>query len=47
MAPALQPGRPARHAYRLTDKGAALARERTAGEVVAGEVPAFDAPEPA
>lgn len=43
----LQPGRPARHAYRLTDKGAALARERTAGQVVAGAVPAFDAPEPA
>lgn len=31
----LQPGRPARHAYRLTDKGAALARERTAGLDVA------------
>jgi PadR family transcriptional regulator PadR len=31
----LQPGRPARHAYRLTDKGAALARERTAGLVAA------------
>ena len=26
----LQPGRPARHAYRLTDAGAALARQRTA-----------------
>jgi PadR family transcriptional regulator PadR len=26
----LQPGRPPRHAYRLTDKGAALARERAA-----------------
>lgn len=25
----LQPGRPARHAYRLTDAGAALARQRT------------------
>jgi PadR family transcriptional regulator PadR len=26
----LQPGRPPRHAYRLTDAGAALARQRTA-----------------
>jgi DNA-binding PadR family transcriptional regulator len=30
----IQPGRPARHAYRLTDQGAALARDRAAGEVL-------------
>ena len=31
----IQPGRPARHAYRLTDQGAALARERTTDEFLA------------
>lgn len=36
----LQPGRPPRHAYRLTDKGAALARERVGGEVFASATPA-------
>jgi PadR family transcriptional regulator PadR len=36
----LQPGRPPRHAYRLTEKGAALARERTLGEIAAGAIPA-------
>ena len=41
----LQPGRPARHAYRLTDRGAALARERTQTMPVVR--PASGAPEPA
>jgi PadR family transcriptional regulator PadR len=43
----LQPGRPPRHAYRLTDKGAALARERTSGASAVAPPPAFDTPEPA
>ena len=43
----LQPGRPPRHAYRLTEKGAALARERALGAQAAAPASVFDAPEPA
>lgn len=43
----LQPGRPPRHAYRLTDKGAALARERTLDAQAGAPASIFDAPEPA
>lgn len=43
--PPLQLGRPPRHAYRLTDKGAALARERTLDAPTVALAPAFDAPE--
>jgi DNA-binding PadR family transcriptional regulator len=38
----LKPGRPARHAYRLTDQGAALARDRATAAPRA--VPAFAPP---
>ena len=43
----LQPGRPPRHAYRLTDAGAALARERTAEDAFAAGPAALAKPEPA
>ena len=43
----LQPGRPPRHAYRLTDAGAALARERTAEGAFAAGPAALAKPEPA
>jgi DNA-binding PadR family transcriptional regulator len=43
----LQPGRPPRHAYRLTDKGAALARERTLDAPPHAFASTSNAPEPA